>query len=173
MAKKAKKEKKEKKAKRSRKERYVEPEFPYPGSDRAKDFLVRALIILCCVALGLMIYSIHYFRYVDRTGKREAEERAAKAAAEKPAVGTIWFTQPDGTIVRGDGTPAPQFPSGQQKLPSASAPQLPSAPQELPADAQEPAAGEAPAQPQEPAEPGAEPVTPVEPPQPADTQPYV
>ena len=172
MAKKEKKAKKQKpekrRGKRGRKsEQYAEPDIPYPGSERTRDFLIRLMIFLCCIALGLMIYSIHYFKYVDRTSRLKAEEAAEKAAASAPAVGTIWFSQPDGTFIRGDGSSVSAPSSAAPPLPSAGVQKSPAA-ANAPADAAS-AEGEAPAAEAAGAAEGG--VEPTEPPAPADAPP--
>ena len=145
MAKKEKKEKSKKPKKLREKRgsdraarRRAEDSSPYPDSDRTKDFLVKMLVVLCFITIGMMIYTIHYMKYVDAKAQEEAERTAAETAASTPAVGSIWFTKPDGTVVGETG--APYTPGA----PASSQPPLPSASLKTPAaekTAEEPAAG--------------------------------
>ncbi len=145
MAKKEKKQKKQREKKRglkrgSRRAVRREPEsnIPYPDSDRTKDCLVKMLIVLCFITIGMMIYTIHYMKYVDEKAQEEADRVAAETAAKTPSVGSIWFTKPDGTVVGETG--APYTPGA----PASSQPPLPSASLKTPAaekTAEEPAAG--------------------------------
>ncbi len=146
MAKKEKKEK-TKKSKKLRDEKHrskraarraPEATSPYPDSDRTKDFLVKMLVVLCFITIGMMIYTIHYMRYVDAKAQTDAERAAAEAAASAPDVGTIWFSKPDGTFVGETG--APYTPGA----PTSSQPPLPSASQQTPAPETPPVEGEAP-----------------------------
>lgn len=140
----AKKEKKEKGSRKKRAKKEVDPilaNAPYKGSDLLKSFLAKVLIILCVFTMGMMIYTIHYFRYVEKKNLRIAQAAADSASAERAAAsrGTIWFSMPDGSFLSGGKntkSPLSQMPpvggtAGSQSEPAAQ-PEAPSPSQELP-----------------------------------------
>lgn len=130
MAKKDKKEKKQKKGKekpeKKRKKRNEEdenPNIPYPGSDKTKSRQARLLIVLCAIAFGLMIYTIHFFRYITVRQQEAAAAAAAAAAASAPVepIGENWYLRPDGTYATMDNPPSLPQTSDQPALPGAEA----------------------------------------------------
>ena len=171
-----KKDKKEKKRKKGRKgkggvDEEVEEKEKSPEenwlyySEGPLSFLTVVLIILCVLDAVLAIYAIVYTKHVERDNIVAIE--AAKLPVERAQKGEIWFTQPDGTILREDGSTStqPALPAQPQE----SAPAVPGAEGEgePPAEGEEQAqAGEEPAQadgqdaeapPQESAQQGGEP----------------
>ncbi len=114
--------------------------LPYQDSERTRGALIKWLVVLCFIAVGMMVYSIHYIRFVSRPAQvvvLTEEEQAAATAAEaaRPAaersVGPIWFSRSDGTYLEGDGSqpaqPALPLPSEPSAETPAEQPAIPGA----------------------------------------------